>query len=83
MPLPNENRCYFNSPLRPGTTKIQLQYQVPYSGAASFVPHTPFPADSFGIVLPSSLQFEASEIDGYIKDSDQHGDMELHSASPS
>jgi hypothetical protein len=75
MALPNENRCYFNFPLRPGTTKIQLQYRVPYSGTLTFVPHIPFPAETFGIVLPSSLQFEASEIGSYIRDSDQHGDL--------
>jgi hypothetical protein len=73
--LPNENRCYFNFPLRPGTTKIQLQYQVPYSGTLTFVPHIPFPVETFGIVLPSSLQFEGSEIGSYMKDSDQHGEM--------
>jgi hypothetical protein len=73
--LPNESRCYFNFPLRPGTTKIQLQYQVPYSGTLTFVPHIPFTAEIFGIVLPSSLQFEASEGGSYIKDSDQNGEL--------
>ena len=76
MALPNESRCYFNFPLRPCTTTIQLQYQVPYSGTLTLVPHIPFPAETFGIVLPSSLQFEASEIGTYTKDSDQHGDLD-------
>jgi hypothetical protein len=75
MAAPDEGRSYFNFPLRPGTTKIQVQYQVPYSGELTFVPHVPFPADTLGVVLPSSMGFESSQLSGYAKDSDQRGDL--------
>jgi|SRR5579859_469931 len=70
---PNENRCYFDFPLRPGTTKIQLQYQVPYSGSLALIPHIPFPADMFGVVMPVSMQFESSELGAYKRQSDEEG----------
>jgi len=72
---PNENRCYFDFPLRPGTTKIQLQYQVPYSGSLALIPRIPFPADMFGVVLPASMQFESSELGAYKRQSDEGGGM--------
>jgi hypothetical protein len=74
VPAPAEGRSYFNLPLRPGTTKIQLQYRV-NSGVLTLTPHLPFPAETFGVVLPTSMSFESSPVAGYVKDSDQHGDL--------
>ncbi len=70
---PNENRCYFNFPLRPGTTKIQLEYQAPYSGSLTLIPHIPFPADMFGVVLPATMQFESSQPGVYTRQPDEEG----------
>jgi hypothetical protein len=70
---PNENRCYFNFPLRPGTTKIQLQYQLPYSGSFTLAPSIPFPADMFGLVIPASMQFQPSELGAYTRQPDEKG----------
>jgi hypothetical protein len=73
-PAPSRGRCYFDLPLLPGTTKIQVQYQIPYTGISTFTPHIPFPTDSFGVVVPAEVQFKSSE-EGYIKDSDQYGEL--------
>jgi hypothetical protein len=70
---PGENRCYFNFPLRPGTTKIQLQYQVPYAGSFTLTPYVPFPADMFGVVTPASVQFQPSEVGAYTRQLDGNG----------
>jgi hypothetical protein len=73
--VPKEERAYFNFPLRPGTTKIQMQYEMPSSGQARFVPYAPFPAETLGVVFSNSLKFETSQLSGYVRDSDQHGDL--------
>jgi len=70
---PKENRCYFSFPLRPGTTKIQLQFQLPYSGSFTFTPYLPFPADMFGVVTPASMQFQPSELGAYARLPDGNG----------
>jgi hypothetical protein len=75
IPAPSEGRCYFDLPLVPGVTKIQVRYQVSYSGISTFIPHIPFPTESFGVVLPAETKFESSEEGTYIKDSDQYGDL--------
>jgi len=70
---PQENRCYFSFPLRPGTTKIQLQFQLPYSGSFTLTPYLPFPADMFGVVTPASMQFQSSELGAYTRLPDGNG----------
>ena len=70
---PKENRCYFSFPLRPGTTKIQLQFQFPYSGSFTFTPYLPFPADMFGVVTPASMQFQSPELGAYTRLPDGNG----------
>lgn len=72
---PGEGRCYFSLPLQPGSTKVQLQYRVPFPGKFTLVPHIPFPAESFGIVRTASLHFQSSEAGAYTPDSDQYGEI--------
>ncbi len=75
LPAPGEARCYFSLPLQPGSTKVQVQYRVPFRGKFTLVPHIPFPAESFGIVRTASLQFRSSEAGAYTPDSDQYGEI--------
>jgi hypothetical protein len=70
---PKENRCYFSFPLRPGITRIQLQYQLPYSGSFTLAPSVPFAADMFGVVIPASMQFQPSELGAYTRQPDGNG----------
>ena len=71
----SEERCYFSLPLPPGITKLQLEYQVAFSSVFRLMPHIPFPAESFGIVHPPSLQFKSSIPGIYVEDSDQFGEV--------
>ena len=47
----------FVFPLRPGETRFQVSYQVPYSGTFQFQPRVAGPVDNFAIILPKSMQF--------------------------
>jgi hypothetical protein len=47
----------FVYPLRPGETRFQVSYQIPYSGSFQFHPRVSAPVDNLAIILPKSVQF--------------------------
>jgi hypothetical protein len=50
----------FVFPLRPGETRFQVSYQLPYSGSFQFQPRVAAPVDNLAIILPKSMQFTAT-----------------------
>lgn len=59
-PVPVEgspNRFTFVFPIRPGETRFQLTYRLPYSGSLTFVPKLTMAADAVGLVMPKSMKF--------------------------
>jgi hypothetical protein len=50
----------FVFPLRPGETRFQVNYHLPYSGEAEFKPRLAYKAETFAIMLPKSMQFTAA-----------------------
>jgi 5-hydroxyisourate hydrolase-like protein (transthyretin family) len=58
-PVPLGNDHYtFIFPIRPGETRFQVSYTVPYKGSLSFTPHPSLPTDTVAIVLPKSMKFQ-------------------------
>jgi hypothetical protein len=47
----------FIFPIRPGETRFQLSYILPYSGSYKFTPRLAMPTENVAIMLPKSMQF--------------------------
>lgn len=59
VPESEKNRYYFNFPLRPGETRFEVAYHLPYSGEATIVPKLLGTADHFVVMMPTSMDFGA------------------------
>ena len=60
VPGDEKNRYAFVFPLRPGETKFQIAYHLPYSGAAEFHPRVLMPVQNLVVMLPKSMQFKSA-----------------------
>lgn len=56
-PQAEKNRYAIAFPLRPGETKFQLQFSMPYSGSAKLDPKPLYPAQHVVVMFPKSMQF--------------------------
>jgi hypothetical protein len=59
VPQSEKNRYAFLFPLRPGETRFELAYAVPYSSSASIDPKPVYGMQHFVVMIPKSMQFEA------------------------
>ena len=57
VPLPEHNHYTFLFPIRPGETRFQISYHLPYSGRFAFAPHESTTTDTVAIMLPKSMTF--------------------------
>ncbi len=46
-------------PLRPGDTRFQISYHLPYSGSAKFSPRTKLPQEHFVVMMAPEMKFVA------------------------
>jgi len=46
-------------PLRPGETKMQVAFHMPYSGSLDLTPKSKYPLEHFVVMLPKAMNFEA------------------------
>lgn len=60
VPEGEKNRYSFIFPLRPGLTRFEVVYQVPYSGSANVNPKSVYPLDHFVVMAPKTMQFAAA-----------------------
>ncbi len=66
VPATEKNRYAFIFPLRPGLTRFEVAYQLPYSGSANLDPKSVYPLEHFVVMLPKTMQFTAaSEAAGF------------------
>lgn len=62
IPVPGEPNHYaFIFPLRPGETRFQVTYQIPYNGSFKFSPRMSMPTDTLAIMMPKSMSFSAGQ----------------------
>ena len=59
VPLGDPNHFAFIFPIRPGETRFQVSYTVPYSGSFQFAPRPVLPTDTIAIMMPKSMTFKA------------------------
>ena len=52
------NHFAFVFPIRPGETRFQITYTLPYSGSFTFAPHPLMPTDTIAIMMPKAMTFK-------------------------
>jgi hypothetical protein len=57
-PLGEPNHYAFIFPIRPGETRFQLSYRLPYGGSLKFAPRMMMPTDTVAIMMPKSMTFK-------------------------
>lgn len=57
VPVDDKGRHGFFFPLRPGDTRFQITYNLPYKGEAKLQPHVLYPVQHVVLVMPSTMQF--------------------------
>jgi hypothetical protein len=60
VPEGEKNRYSFIFPLRPGLTRFEVAYQLPYSGSANLDPKSVYPLEHFVVMIPKAMQFAAA-----------------------
>ncbi len=58
VPLGEPNHYAFIFPIRPGETRFQITYRLPYSGSLRFAPRVMMPTDTVAIMMPKSMTFK-------------------------
>jgi hypothetical protein len=64
-PLGDPNHYAFIFPIRPGETRFQITYRLPYSGSFKFSPRVTNPTDTIAIMMPKSMTFAAGPSPSY------------------
>ena len=57
VPLSDPNHYTFIFPIRPGETRFQITYHLPYNGQANLAPRPTMATDTVAVMLPKSMQF--------------------------
>jgi hypothetical protein len=60
VPEGEKNRYSFIFPLRPGLTRFEVSYELPYSGSANVDPKSIYPLQHFVVMTPKAMQFTAA-----------------------
>ena len=55
-----KNKYAFLFPLRPGETRFNVVYSVPYTGSANIDPKSVYPLEHFVAIAPKSMEFSAA-----------------------
>src|ERR1700729_3802908 len=58
VPLGDPNHYAFIFPIRPGETRFQITYKLPYNGSLKFAPRVMMPTDTIAIMMPKSMTFK-------------------------
>ena len=59
------NHYAFVFPIRPGETRFQITYKLPYNGSLQFTPRVVLPTDTIAIMMPKSMGFKAGPSSPY------------------
>jgi len=61
VPMGDKGHYAFIFPLRPGETRFQIGYRVPYSGSATLNARVTLPAENIAVMLPKSMNFDGGK----------------------
>jgi len=73
VPTRNKNEYAFVFPLRPGETRFQIAYHLPYSGQATIHAKTELPVEHVVVMLPKSMQFAPESGSGFQSMGEEEG----------
>jgi hypothetical protein len=59
LPLGDPNHFAFVFPIRPGETRFQITYHMPYNGSLKLAPKPVLTTDTVAIMMPKSMTFKA------------------------
>ena len=65
VPGSRQGRYSYVFPLRPGETRFEVSYHVPYTGSYSFRVAESLATENFVVALPKSMKFEPSDGTGF------------------
>ena len=60
VPLGDPNHYTFIFPIRPGETRFQVTYKLPYKGSLNFTPKPGMVTDTIAVMMPKSMTFKAA-----------------------
>ncbi|WP_263408742.1 carboxypeptidase-like regulatory domain-containing protein [Terriglobus tenax] len=60
MPLEEKGHYAFVFPIRPGETRFQVSYEVPYNGSVTLSPRPTMKTGTIALMMPKSFEFEAT-----------------------
>ena len=58
VPLGDANHYAFIFPIRPGETRFQVSYRLPYAGSLQLAPKPVMTTDTIAIIVPKSMKFQ-------------------------
>ena len=61
VPEGKSGKYYFNYAIKPGETRFEIAFHMPYSGEASFSPKVTDKIQHFVVMMPKSMSFEAKD----------------------
>ncbi|MFY9748252.1 MAG: carboxypeptidase regulatory-like domain-containing protein [Acidobacteriaceae bacterium] len=61
VPMGDKGHYAFIFPLRPGETRFQVGYRLPYSGSATLHARVTLPAENIAVMLPKSMSFDGGK----------------------
>src|SRR5512146_1966121 len=73
VPLKTKNHYGFNFALKPGETRFQVAYHMPYTGAASISPTLLMPYEHFVVMVPTSMKLPLKNASLFQPMTDQPG----------
>ena len=73
VPLGDKNHYAFLFPVRPGETRFQIGYRLPYSGSLALQARLTMPADNVAIMLPKSMSFSGAGFQPLPADANEPG----------
>jgi hypothetical protein len=72
-PLGDKGHFAFLFPVRPGETRFQVGYHIPYSGSLALHTHVAMPTDNFAVMVPKSMSVAGSSFQPLPADANEPG----------
>ena len=72
VPSGAKNRYAYDFPIKPGQTRFEVTYKLPYSGSHEFSLKPEGPLSELGVLLPKSMKFNGVS-GGFAQDVDEAG----------
>jgi hypothetical protein len=72
-PLGDKGHFAFLFPVRPGETRFQIGYHIPYSGSLDLHTHVAMPTDNFAVMAPKSMKISGASFQPLPADANEPG----------